>query len=155
MQGLLLLTLAVTIPASVAHANEGAFVPWTEATFSAQVPAPYGKIQLTLKAEPNGRLLDVGVVREGDVGLRVPAVAWNNIFQAQLGQARTTFKTGFDGTPWLFVHIPYGDPISVRGQKEWSVLVIAFRGDRAVYRALNIPKPRGGYDWLPADLPRE
>jgi hypothetical protein len=149
-----LVALVLAIPASLAHAAED-YVPWTEATFATELPAPYGRVQLTIKVEPSGRLLDVGVQRDGGVALRIPAVAYTDIGLVQIGQARAAYKRGFDGSPWMFVHIPFGEPIYVRNQPEWTILVIAFRGDRAVYRALNIPKPRGGFDWLPTDLPRE
>jgi hypothetical protein len=149
------LPASVLLPSSIAHAGDDAVVPWQEVAFTTVAPAPYGRVHLILKVEADGRLSDVSLTREGASPLRIPAVAWADVTEAQIGQARTLFKTGFDGTPWLFVHIPFGPPISVRGRPEWTVLVIAFRADRAVYRALNIPKPGGGFDWRPVDLPRE
>jgi len=151
----LLMTLALAVPVSLTRAADDSFVPWQEASFTTVMPAPYGRLQLQLKMEPDGRLTDVSLVREGGAPLHVPPIAWANVTQTQLGLVRTVFKSGFDGTPWMFVHIPYGNPVSVFGHREWTVLVIAFRGERAVYRALNIPKPGGGYEWQPTDLPRE
>jgi len=154
MHRLSFITLAILLSASAALASEGNVVPWTEATFTTIVPAPYGRVQLNLKVEPDGRLIDISLSREGGVPLYVSPVAWANVSQAQVSQARTTFKHSFDGTPWLFLHIPYGEPLYVQGQPEWNVLVVAFRGDRAVYRALNIPRRGGGFDWQPSDLPQ-
>lgn len=151
---LLAAILAVAMTPAPALAGED-FMPWTEATFVTDFPAPYGRVQLNIKLDAEGSVLDVGVEREGGVAMRVPAAAFNDITDAHVSQARAAYKQGFDGTPWMFVHIPFGAPIYVRRQPEWTILVIAFRGDRAVYRALNVPRPRGGFDWLPSDLPRE
>lgn len=148
------LSFALVAPASLAQASADQVIPWTEAVFTTQAPAPYGRVQVTLRLEGDGRLADLTIGSDRG-GLRVPRVAFADVSRTQVASVKVTFKTGFDGNPWLFVHIPFGSPVNVRGGTEWQVAVIAFQGDRAVYRALSIPRPDGGFDWQPSDLPRE
>lgn len=151
----ILVTLALCLQlstAAVAKADD--YVPWQEASFTTNMPAPYGRVQFLLKVDNDGKLADVALQRDGGA-MRVPSSAWSDVKAVQLGQVRVTYKMGFDGTPWMYLHIPYGTPLAERGRREWPVLVIAFRGERAVYRAVNIPKPGGGYVSSTVDLPRD
>ena len=70
----LLMTLALVVPVSLAHAADETFVPWQEASFTTVMPAPYGRLQLQLKMEPDGTLTDVALMREGGTPLHVPPV---------------------------------------------------------------------------------
>ncbi|MCC6620649.1 MAG: hypothetical protein IT385_05310 [Deltaproteobacteria bacterium] len=146
-----LLSLLLLVLPGTSRADE--YMPWTEVTFATSAPAPYGRMRVTARVDGQGRLADLAVVTETGKTLSAPAAAWADIDHVQLGLVRTTFKAGFD-SPWLFIHIPHGTPIPVRGGSEWAALVIAFRGERAVYRALRVPKPDGGFEWTPTDLPR-
>lgn len=151
---LLTVSLAMFTPPSMAQANADEIIPWTEATFATQVPPPYGRVQVSVRLDGDGRLAALAIASDGHGEMPVPREAIADVQRTQISQVKVTFKNGFDGVPWLFIHIPFGTPTIVRGGVEWPVAVVAFRGNKPVYRALSLPRPDGGFDWRPTDLPR-
>ena len=145
---MLIFIALVTMAASVAEASEEQYVPWKQVSFVATAPAPYGEVAVEITREAKNSLIKtLNITLQGGKTLTLPTGALSGINAPQLKSAQTSFEVGYDPTPWFYVTLSYGSPVTTKGGVLWPKVTFAIQGDRIVYRSLRTPKPDGQYDW--------
>ena len=149
--GVAALLFVATLAPRLGAASEEAYVSWTELSFVAAAPSPFGATTVTLETDA-GKLSSLAIECAEAGAIEIPDGALTAIDSPQLHAIRTTWEVGYDPEPWFYVKVPYGEPVTLDDAVRYRTVVFAVQGKRVVYRALTEPKAGGGNTWTQEKL---